>query len=179
MSLRETMLGLAKGEVFLVPWNEHWKEEYLREKESISRQIGEHVVAYHHIGSTAVKHLSAKPIIDIAVEVNAFEDGYKCILGLREIGYKHRIIKELPDRHYFSKGEPRTHQIHMYEKGNEYLKRQLAFRDYLRTNESARKEYPKMKEELSKTYATNKLAYADAKTEFVNRVLSRLGFQTT
>lgn len=173
------MLGLPRGEVFLVPWDELWEEEYLREKDNIRRKIGEHIVAYHHIGSTAVKHLSAKPIIDIAVEVNDFDDGYKCIPGLGEIGYEHRIIDELPERHYFSKGEPRTHQIHMYEKGNEYLKRQLAFRDCLRSNEGARKEYQKMKEELSKTYSANKLAYADAKAEFVNGVLSKLGFQTT
>lgn len=173
------MLGLPKGEVVLVPWDEHWEEEYLREKENIKRQIGEHVVACHHIGSTAVKHLSAKPIIDTAVEVNDFDDGYKCIPGLGEIGYKHRIIDELPERHYFNKGEPRTHQIHLYEKGNEYLKRQLAFRDYLRSNEGARKEYQTMKEELSKAYSANKLAYADAKTEFVKGVLSKLGFKTT
>lgn len=66
----------------------------------------------------------------------------------------------------------------MYEKGNEYLKRQLAFRDHLRSNKSVREEYQTMKETLSKTYGTDKLAYADAKTDFVGRVLSKLGFKT-
>lgn len=173
------MLGLPNGEVFLVPWDERWEEEYFREKENIKRKVGGYAIAYHHIGSTAVKHLSAKPIIDIAVELNDFQDGYKCIEDLEEIGYKHRIIDELPERHYFSKGEPRTHQIHMYEKRNEYLKRQLAFRDHLRNNEGVRKEYQKMKETLSKTHSAAKLAYADAKTDFVNSVLSKLGFKTT
>ena len=126
------MLGLTKGKVFLVPWNEQWEKEYLKEIENIKRKIGRYVIDYHHIGSTAVKHLSAKPIIDIAVELMDYQDGFKCIEGLGEIGYKHRIIDELPERHYFSKGEPRTHQIHMYEKGNEYLKRQLTFRDYFK-----------------------------------------------
>ncbi|MGI0014337.1 MAG: GrpB family protein [Nitrososphaera sp.] len=172
------MLGLPKGEVFLVPWNEQWEEEYLREKDAIQGKIAGYVVAYHHIGSTAVKNLSAKPIIDIAIELRDFQDGYKCVEGLGEIGYKHRMIDELPERHYFSKGEPRTHQIHMYERGNEYLKRQLAFRDHLRNNESVRKEYQRMKETLSKTYGADKLAYADAKADFVSRVLSMLGFKT-
>ena len=60
------MLGLPKGEVFLVPWNEQWEEEYLREREDIKRKIGGYVIVYHHIGSTAVKSLSAKPIIDVS-----------------------------------------------------------------------------------------------------------------
>lgn len=173
------MLGLTKGEVFLVPWNEQWEKEYLKEIENITRKIGRYVIDYHHIGSTAVKYLSAKPIIDIAVELKDYQDGFKCIEGLGEIGYRHRIIDELPERHYFSKGEPRTHQIHMYAKGNEYLKRQLAFRDYLRNNENARKEYQEMKEKLSETHSANKLAYTDPKKDFVNNVLSKLGFQTT
>jgi GrpB-like predicted nucleotidyltransferase (UPF0157 family) len=171
------MLGLPKGSVFLASWDEKWESLYISEKEKIIELIGIYVIKCHHIGSTAVKGLSAKPIIDIAIEINSFDDGFFCIDGLETIGYKHRIISELPDRHYFSKGEPRTHQIHMFPKESIYLQKQLAFRDGIRNNETLRKKCQEIKEKLSTEYNTNKLSYADAKTEFINSTLVKLGFK--
>ena len=69
----------------------------------------------------------------------------------------------MPDRHYFSKGEPRTHQIHMYQSGSEYLIEQLKFRDYLRNNDDARMEYELLKLKLSTLNKNNKHKYADEK----------------
>jgi GrpB-like predicted nucleotidyltransferase (UPF0157 family) len=96
--------------------------------------------------------------------------------GLEGLRYSYKGTNILPERHYFSKGEPRTHQIHMYQKDSLYLKQQLAFRDYLMTNETALKEYQALKDKLSKTYYKDKWQYADAKTEFVNSILEKLGF---
>ncbi|UHA74694.1 GrpB family protein [Paenibacillus sp. 481] len=170
------MLGLPKGEVFLVPWTEEWKTEFLLEKKRIDTEIGELIVAVHHIGSTAVRHLSAKPIIDIAIELTDFQQGYECVQGLESLGYSYKGINILPDRHYFSKGEPRTHQIHMYRTGSPYLLRQLAFRDYLIQHESALQAYQALKERLSQAHNKDKLAYADLKTDFVNSILKKIGF---
>lgn len=64
------MLGLPKGEVFLIPWTKDWEIEFLLEKSKIEKKIVNYIVDIHHIGSTAVKNLSAKPIIDIAIEIN-------------------------------------------------------------------------------------------------------------
>ena len=55
----------------------------------------------------------------------------------------------MPERYYFNKGEPRTHQIHMYEKGNTHVIEQLQFRDYLIVNKTARIQYEKLKIQLS------------------------------
>ncbi|AZV42898.1 hypothetical protein BAOM_2289 [Peribacillus asahii] len=59
------MLGLPRGKVFLVPWTTEWEKGFLLKKERIQNIIREYIVNVHHIGSTAVKNLSAKPIIDI------------------------------------------------------------------------------------------------------------------
>ncbi|MFB1050382.1 GrpB family protein [Paraliobacillus sp. JSM ZJ581] len=168
------MLGLPRGEVFLVPWTEDWLKEFLLEKERIQHKIEKSVVNIHHIGSTAVKGLSAKPIIDIAIEIKAFDDGEFCVNPLECLGYAYKGINILPDRHYFIKGEPRTHQIHMYQVGNKYLLEQLNFIDYLRRNDSTRKEYQKLKIELSKANKHDKYRYADAKTDFVQSVLTKI-----
>lgn len=168
------MLGLPKGQVFLVPWTENWREEFLLEKEKVQNEIGEFVIDIHHIGSTAVRGLSAKPIIDIAIEIEDFNDGKHCVTPLEKLGYSYSGINILPERHYFSKGEPRTHQIHMYQTGSTYLVEQLKFRDYLRSNENARIEYEELKIELSKTNKHKKHKYADEKTNFVNTVLENI-----
>jgi len=94
-----------------------------------------------------------------------------CVSGLEELGYRYHGSNLLPERHYFNKGEPRTHQIHMYAKNNRYLKEQLLFRDYLNCNEESRQEYQELKERLSKIYSTDKHAYADAKTEFIKNII--------
>jgi GrpB-like predicted nucleotidyltransferase (UPF0157 family) len=171
------MLGLPKGEVFLVPWTEAWEKEYTSEKSRIEAEVGVFILAVHHIGSTAVRHLNAKPIIDIAIELNEFEDGNECVQGLERIGYSYKGTNVLPDRHYYSKGTPRTHQIHMYQTGSPFLTKQLAFRDYLIRHKSALNEYQNLKQKLSLTHHKDKLAYADAKTDFVNSILTKLGFK--
>ena len=166
------MLGLPKGKVFLCDYTDEWAKEYDRESEKILDSIGRYVASIHHIGSTAVPGLKAKPIIDIAIELFRFEDGFLCIEPLSNVGYKHRIIPELPERHYYSKGNPRTHQIHMYKPKSEYLWEHLQFRDKLRVNADLAKNYQEIKEKLIETYGQDKLAYADAKTEFVKSVIS-------
>lgn len=120
-----------------------------------------------------MKGLSAKPIIDIAVEIKDFNDGTHCVTPLERLGYAYKGINILPDRHYLNKGEPRAHQIHMYQTGSKLLVEQLKFRDYLRSNDNARMEYQELKIQLSKINKYNKHKYADEKTNFVNSVLAK------
>ncbi|MDF9624390.1 GrpB family protein [Bacillus cereus] len=163
------MLGLPYGKVFLVPWTEEWEFEFMKEKQFIEKQIGEHILAIHHIGSTAIPHLSAKPIIDIAIELEDYKDGLKCIQKLELLNYKYRK-DVLPERYYFNKGEPRTHQIHMYEQRNKHLIEQLQFRDYLIDNKTARIQYEQLKIQLSKANPNDKHQYAQVER---NKIVSR------
>lgn len=168
------MLGLPKGEVFLVPWTIEWGKDFKLESKRIQDSIGKYIVNVHHIGSTAVKNLSAKPILDIAIEIKDFEDGVKISLSLKNLGYSYKGTNILPDRHYFIKGEPRTHQIHMYQRGNKYLIEQLQFRDYLIENREARIEYEQLKLNLVKAHKNDKHKYAEEKTAFVKSILEKL-----
>lgn len=168
------MLGLPKGEVFLVPWTEEWNKNFLSEKEKIQDKIGEYIMDIHHIGSTSVKHLSAKSIIDIAIEIKDFKDGANASSPLEKLGYSYRGTNILPDRHYFSKGEPRTHQIHMHQCGNKHLLEQLKFRDYLRDNDEARIEYERLKLNLAKLNKNNRQKYTEEKTTFIRTILGKI-----
>ncbi|EIT86011.1 hypothetical protein A374_09249 [Fictibacillus macauensis ZFHKF-1] len=165
------MLGLPKGEVFLVPWTEEWEKEFKKEKEMIEELLGEAVVAVHHIGSTAVRGLAAKPIIDIAIEIRQFQEGECCARSLERLGYEYKGTNILPERHYFNKGEPRTHQIHMFKRENSYLHEHLYFREYLRKHDEAREAYEQLKREMAKDAQGDKYKYTDGKSAFIQKIL--------
>lgn len=167
------MLGLPKGEVFLNPWTEEWIEEFLTEKDKIKEIVDDDRMEIYHIGSTAIRGLSAKPILDIAIEINKFTEGEKISKKLEKLGYVYAGTNILPDRHYLIKGEPRTHQIHMYQRGSKYLEEQLKFRDYLRENTEVRKEYEQLKMNLAVSNKNNKHNYAEEKTAFIKLILER------
>ena len=169
---RGILLGLPQGEVFLVDYTPEWAAEYENESASITEIVGRYIKEIHHIGSTAVPGLSAKPIIDMAIVLFKYDDGFRCVDPLKFIGYRHRIVPDLPDRHYFSKGNPRTHQIHMYGPASRYFHEQITFRDMLRSVPEILRDYQQLKLDLSQKHGKNKLAYADAKTTFIKSILN-------
>ncbi|CAG7652333.1 hypothetical protein PAESOLCIP111_06505 [Paenibacillus solanacearum] len=168
------MLGVPAGKVILIPWTEAWEQEFEAEKRAIASVIGGLVRGIHHIGSTAVKHLHAKPIIDIAIEVGDPCDASACIRGLEQTGYVCKGDMVLPERYYLTKGKPRTHQIHLFHEGGRYLEQHLAFRDHLRSDEEDRHAYQLLKYRLAAAHHDDRIAYAEAKSDFVQEVLAKI-----
>ncbi|WGU97637.1 GrpB family protein [Paenibacillus dendritiformis] len=70
-----------------VTWTEEWEIEFKEEERKIRSEINDSILATHHIGSTTIQGLSAKPIIDIAIEIKLFEEEIHCVPGLVKIGY--------------------------------------------------------------------------------------------
>lgn len=165
------MLGLPKGQVFLVDWDKEWTVLFKNEKQRILELVKDDNIKVHHIGSTSVPNLKSKPILDIAVEVSDLREINKYTNLLNQLGYVSLGNAILPDRYYFIKGNPRTHQIHLYEKNNQFLKDQILFRDILRTNSVIKNEYEVLKLKLAEANQNNKHKYADMKTEFITSVL--------
>lgn len=166
------MLGLPNGVVTIAPWNREWSSYFEQERKSILDTMKDHHVIVHHIGSTAIKHLDAKPVLDIAIEVENFSAIKEQVQLLEQLGYHCMGDQILPDRFYFIKGDPRTHQIHFYRSGSSFLKEQLIFRDALREDGSLRQDYQKLKYKLATSFAEDKHTYAAMKTDFVNRVVA-------
>lgn len=165
------MLGLPKDQVFLVDWDKEWEVLFDIEKQKIFELSKEKNIEVHHIGSTSVKHLKSKPILDIAVEINSFDKINKYITLLKELGYESIGNDILPGRYYFIKGNPRTHQIHLFEKDNKFLKQQIMFRNILRRDSVIKNEYEDLKLKLADTNKNDKHKYADMKTSFITDIL--------
>jgi GrpB-like predicted nucleotidyltransferase (UPF0157 family) len=165
------MLGLPIGTVILVSHSELWHQLFAEEDARIRGAVGEHILAIEHVGSTSICRLSAKPIIDIAIAVREISDVEKCIVPIEDIGYKYRGEFGIPGRHYFVRGEPRTHHLHMVELRSDFWRSHLLFRDYLRQHSGVAEEYEKLKRELAQKYKKNREAYTEGKAAFIEKLL--------
>lgn len=144
---------------------------FAEEEERLRVAVGEHALAVEHVGSTAICGLRAKPIIDIAVAVREIADAGKCVMPLEGIGYEYRGEQGLAGRHFFGKGEPRTHHLHMVEAGSDFWRSHLLFRDYLRRHREVRERYEELKQGLAQRHEADREAYTEGKAAFIAGVL--------
>ncbi len=159
-------------EVALAPYDPAWPQRFEEEKKNIEAALDDRVVAIHHIGSTAIPGLAAKPVIDIMLVVRQLEDAIECIASLHDLGYAFIDYPQNTDRRFFRKGQPRTHHVHIVAQGNTELRDHLAFRDALRANLQLRDQYATLKFDLAERHRNDRAQYTENKTEFVRRVLS-------
>jgi len=166
-------IGMKRGTVFLEEHQTAWEESAKAVISDIQCALEGLKADVQHIGSTSVRSIKAKPIIDIAVAVNNLDE----VIERNEKLAKHGIIfrfDERPDHLLYVKGDfendTRTHHIHVLAKGSEKWKDHLCFRDYLNDDLSTAKEYESLKLELCEKYGNDRNAYTDAKENFIRRV---------
>lgn len=158
--------------VSLLPYNPAWPKAFVEAAAAIRQACAPWVTEVHHIGSTAVPGLPAKPIIDIMPGLARYEDGFQCIEPMERLGYTYHGEFGIPRRHYFNRrGGSFDHNVHMYAVGEGQWHWQLAFRDHLRANPADRERYYQLKMELAARYPWDVEAYADAKSNFVRSIL--------
>lgn len=147
-----------------------WKALFEKEAELIRSILGDSCKAVHHIGSTAVDGLPAKPIIDILTVVDDIEAVDKLIPQFEAAGYEYLGELGLAERRYLRKGGiERTHLLQIYaESCSFHIERHLAVRDYLRSNKEIAEEYGALKTRLAKKFPNNNEAYCDGKDGFVD-----------
>ena len=132
----------------------------------------------HHVGSTAVPGLGAKPIIDMVAGVRDLEEARAAFDPLRRHNYQHT-----PHRpgiaHHFSKPSARlselTHGLHLTEPGSDLWRERLAFRDALRRDSDLAAEYELLKLRLAQEFPSDVGEYTAGKRDFVVRVLADAG----
>ncbi len=160
--------------VLLSNYNEQWPVLFEKERELLIKTISNKNVQIEHIGSTSIKGLIAKPVIDIMIGLNNPEVMNELTKKIISIGYSY--IKEyeifMPNRRFFRKviNKTTTHHIHMVEINNEFWQRHLAFRNYLRMNPEIAEEYGNFKLKLSEREWTDTNEYVEAKSEFIKPV---------
>lgn len=152
----------------------NWPMQYEREVDTLRSVLGDEIVRAHHIGSTAVPGLAAKPIIDILLEVRSVDRLDLFDAAMEEIGYRPRGELGIPGRRYYTKGgDQRTHHVHAFVTGDLHVEKHLVFRDYLRTHPQSAADYAAVKREAAAAHETDPEEYMAFKHGFVERMVAR------
>lgn len=159
--------------VRVVPHNEQWPQSFLAASEEVAAVMGDNLLAIHHIGSTSVPGIYAKPIIDMLVTVRDLTRLDATAEQMSALGYEGLGEFGIAGRRYFrrndSSGE-RTEQVHAFESGSPQVLRHLAFRDYLRAHPEPAAQYSDLKRRLAEAHPNDIEAYMDGKDSFIKDV---------
>jgi GrpB-like predicted nucleotidyltransferase (UPF0157 family) len=161
--------------VRIVPYDPSWPAEFEAEKQRLGPVLAPWLAGgIHHVGSTSVPGLAAKPVIDILAEVRSLEESRDAIAPLQTLSYSWAPY-ETELMNWFCKPslEHRTHHLHLVVPGSRAWREELAFRDALRREPETACAYEELKRRLADEYVHNRAAYTVAKTEFIEGVLAR------
>jgi len=154
--------------VEIVKWSPAWADEFRARGAGLRAALGQRAVRIDHIGSTAVKGLGAKPIVDIQVSVADFEPVAGLLAAMTAAGYVWRADNpELTKRYFREAPSARRCHIHVRQAGSWNEQWALLFRDYLRAHAEARTDYERLKRDLAKRHGDDRRAYTEAKGDFL------------
>jgi GrpB-like predicted nucleotidyltransferase (UPF0157 family) len=162
--------GGSMSRVLVTPHNPLWTEMFRTESDMVCQALGPNAVAIHHIGSTSIPGIFAKPIIDMLVEaadINAI-DGRNA--AMEAIGYEVMGECGLPGRRYFRKDNAegiRTHHVHTFATRTHDIERHLAFRDFMRAHPALAEQYSDLKRKLARAHPDSIELYMDGKDGFI------------
>ncbi len=172
--LRAVTVGEVESRpVVLVDPDPAWPAWFERARERIVGALGPVALAVHHVGSTSVPALPAKPVLDIALVVPdpADEDAY--VPALEALGYELRIREPDWFEHRLLKPAARDVNLHVFGPDCPEVARMLAFRDHLRCHAADRELYARTKRELAAREWPTVQHYADAKDDVVAEIMDR------
>lgn len=163
----------ATRNIVVVPYDPVWPGKFEVAVAELSPIFGAELIAIHHIGSTAIPGLSAKPIIDMMPVVRDIARVDALNPAFVRRGYEPMGEHGIPGRRYFVKGGDlhRTHHVHIYEPNNPEVKRHLGFRDYLIAHPDQARQYASLKQDLARQYPHDIEGYMAGKDAFIKAII--------
>ncbi len=163
-------------EITVVAYNPQWPQLFSQEAKILKEIFGDLAINIYHKGSTSVPNLMAKPIIDITIEVEDISSVNQLNKSLAAVGYGALGEYGMPLRRLFAKGDPRTHHLHVWDKGHAEIAKDLLFRDTLIQNAAARIAYENLKKKLSAQYQFEPEQYIFGKDRLIKEILRVAGY---
>lgn len=156
--------------VCVAPPDPAWPSAFQAEAARLRDACGDLDAELHHIGSTAIRGIHAKPVIDILLLVKDIAALDPRTQPVQSLGYEALGEFGIPGRRYFRRDSAhgiRTHQIHAFERGSPGALRHLAFRDYMNAHPDAAQAYSALKQRLARQFPHDMQAYMDGKDSFI------------
>jgi GrpB-like predicted nucleotidyltransferase (UPF0157 family) len=156
--------------VIIVEYDPRWPQRYEAEKTRLLAAVGDLTLAIEHIGSTAVPGLAAKPIIDMLAGVRDRAAADECVARLQALGYDDVTPEDDPEWFYcLGRGAPSEYHLHIAKHPSAHWDRHIAFRDHLRADPQALREYGEMKKRLAAQFGRDRAGYSEAKSAFIQK----------
>lgn len=158
--------------IILKSYDSDWQKKFEKEKDLLKDVSRDELFKISHVGSTAIKDLLSKPIIDISLVANDFPPSERTLEKLSSLGYKNNGQSGVTGRYWFTKGQPREFNLHYCCNGSEIVRKQVLFRDNLRASKSLRRAYEAIKLNNKEGRDIDNFEYALAKTSFIDGVIN-------
>lgn len=159
--------------VELVAYDPRWPDIFAAERDRILAASNGQIVAFEHIGSTAVPHQRAKPIIDMMAAVPSLQDSRSLVDALHQLDYA-VVETGMRNRLFLRKHAAQNGQVfhlHLVEHATWNERKERLMRDYLQAHPEAVQAYGELKAHLATTYTHDALAYTKAKTAFIQGII--------
>ncbi|QUG43634.1 GrpB family protein [Psychrobacillus sp. INOP01] len=165
-------------------YNLEWEKTFRCLSSIYQNKLGDLIISIEHVGSTSVKGLSAKPIIDIDIVIENKQLLRPVIKGLEELGYYHEGDLGIKNREAFARTNQNVpkdnegttwmaHHLYVCLQNSDELRRHLIFRDYLREHPEAVRAYESLKRELARS-TNDRESYTQGKGDFIEFIINSL-----
>lgn len=157
-----------RSSVVLVPHDPRWADLFEAERQRLLACAPDPIIEVHHVGSTVIPGIHAKPVVDLLMVLRCFLSDSE-IEAVAAPGYEYRGEYGIPCRQYFSRRSEPAFHVHAFLESHPDVRRMLLFRDYLRAHPDAASDYEALKLRLA-SEVLDREAYTEAKAEFVRRI---------
>lgn len=159
--------------VLLVPYDPQWRHQFAEEERRLRSALADVVIDVHHVGSTSVPDICAKPIIDILLAVQSVValDAYDHVM--RSLDYEVMGEFGITGRRYYRRNDGngmRSHHVHAFDARSPEIARHVHFRDFLRAHRQYALEYEAVKLRLAALHPHDRERYTDGKTECIQGI---------
>lgn len=167
-------LGLFRGKVTLEPHSTEWETTAQQTIAELREILQETIIDAQHIGSTSIRSICAKPIIDLVLGVGSFEDILAKNSILEANGFFFRG-QDHPGQYLYICGTGNfiTHHIHVVRYDSETWHNYINMRDHLNSHSEDAKAYEELKQELAAKYPDDRNTYTSMKSDFINSILEK------
>ncbi len=161
-----------KEKIEMFPHTSQWEVLFNKEAEALSRVFGKTLLTIHHIGSTSIPGIVAKPIVDMLPVVKDIRDVDLITPSVVGLSYEAKGEYGMPGRRFFVKSQEgkRLFNVHVFEEGHPDVQRHLLFRDYLRAHSEEAFAYAALKKDLVLKYPDDIERYCCGKEDFVKAI---------
>lgn len=161
--------------IYIAEYDPLWIDKFNEEAKKLKPIFGDLRIQIHHIGSTSIPNMPAKPIIDIMPIVTDIHKVDFLNAELLTLGYEAKGENNIPGRRYFRKGGNlhRSHHLHVYELNNIEVNKHLDFRDYLIAHPKIATAYAELKRTVAAAHPHDIFGYMDGKHAFIRETITK------